>query len=393
MKRLAVALLLVLSSCRLEVGKKIDIHELERTHKAHEQPLTDLWFDDTGERLVAQTRGFVRIWNTTNGALEKRFGTGYRSAGVGAGSMALSRDLARRAVYSGDNRGGTVAVFDGQGDDPSWTFKVARGVRVLGFGADGSAILFATEMTYPEKVPARIQIWRKGAAAPALDREIGRVGVAVAHDGKRIAYPSGDRAVTVVDVRAAKDERVLTVFDNVWRVRFSDDGTRLAVGHPREIVLFDTVDWREVGRAKGDGQLNVEAFPRDLIAVSPIKDIVYRFDRNGASRWRWAERDPGNSTRNRQLSAFVAMPGTDVLVYSWPAENGLLAGDPTGVTRSRTLARPKTYGGVSNLIQHMAASPKNDVVAVASGATLFLWSVDGSKDPVMLTDPDLAKNP
>lgn len=366
-------------------AERFDVVEVQRTHMAQEQPISKMWFDSDGKRLFAQTGAVVRVWDVAKATVEKYAGPGFAGPGVPAGSVQVAPDLSRSASFIGNASGGTLAFFGADSRKMTWSTKVDRGLSLIGLGVGDWVVATAGSRWRPgnEKDPARLQVWRMGEAAPALDVELAG-GATVSPDGRRMAHSRSTREVVIIDLASSAEERVIPAIDPS-EVTFSTDGMRLALREPSRMRIIDVATGRETAAIDNFTQRKLVSFPADLYAASSLDDAVFRYDAGGSLRWDFHMRDPKASGKNVQIHRYGV--SGDVLVVSTDRDLAVL--DPTGAKRPRTLCRKRCYGPQTNLINAIVTSPNGELAAVAAGTSLVLWRTDGSRPPVKLRDAAL----
>lgn len=380
-----LALALLSSGCR----ERFDSREAEKSHQAQEQQVAQMWFDDTGARLFVRTAGIVRVWDVASGTVEKRVGPGMTGAGVSGGNVEVAPDLSGMAVFRGNNKGGTLSVYDEDLDTPSWTTTTGRGVSVVGLGAGGSVVAVSgTRFFNPGAAPQapRLLVFRSGEPLPVLEVELDKNGWAwVAPDGGRAAFLRGKDKVVLLDLETLSETCEIPVRE-MRGMLFSADSTSLAILEKRALRFADPSTGRETASVDiGATQLQLLSFPGDLLAATFLSDAVYRYSTSGALRWSWSIRgQPGQPAQ--RIWKFGVAANADTIAFS--LDNDLRVIDP-GTGRWRVLCRKPCYGPNTNLIEAIATSPDGQTTAVAAGRSLTLWSTDGSPGPRKLADPDL----
>jgi WD40 repeat protein/serine/threonine protein kinase len=164
--------------------------------------------------------GEVRVWDSTTGALLRRF----RAPGT-AHRLAYRPDGKRLALATTD---GSVLVWDADtGDELLRTRADGPMVQALAFSPDGGLLALASWDRTVKVCDAAT-----GAVKMQLVGHAARVqAIAFSADGKRLASGGGDSAVKVWDARTGEELRTFLGHKSpVYGVAFSPDGTLLASG-------------------------------------------------------------------------------------------------------------------------------------------------------------------
>lgn len=371
--RLALLAALVLSAgchCQQRSFNRLELPQ------AQEQPLNELRFLDD-ERLLARSNGGFRVWNVRTGAVELRYHAPQQSAGVSAVSFGLSADAALTAIDDGK----TIRVVRTGTRAEVARFAAKERGTVLGVMDDGTTVTLDVAPGWDVKT-STLRVWRPGLEEPAWERAL---------DGPR-PFRVLDRELTRVAVMAQKSLTLLALSTGreLWSrpvtsggdLTFSADGARLAMREGRRFLILDVERGAELGSIEPmTGTLM--AFPGDLF-FRQADGWVHRYDPSGSKRWSLPLRDARGTHRNLIASA-VSPRGTRLVLFVDAVRTLDLHDAATG-GRRRTLARRDDYNQRA-VIDHLALSPDDSLVAVAENASLLVWEADGSRKFTALADP------
>ena len=367
----AFALVLCVGGCQC---RNFDRKELEKTSPAQVNTVQLLRFSADGERLVAQTVSELRVWDVVSRTVQRKFDVGMRKQGVAGGQLVLSQNL--ELVYVYDGKQASVVHADGSGE--LWTYPFTKRTKVAGLSNDGS-VLTVTAPEPNEKKGPTLQLWTKGGAAPVWEHILAHPSPFFAVDpvGWQLAF-SDEKKLTMIDLSSAREAWTISL-PATSNLYFSADGASLAHAN----TIYDAANGRERGSFTSSGR--ILAFPDDLF-LSDSSGWFHRVSPSGEKRWTLQVRDARGANRPL-LNGAVSPDGTRLVLYV-EAVMTLDSYDSTTATRGPMLARAGDYAQGA-LIEAMAISPKNELLAVAQGNTLVLWSFDGKKKPMPLVDPAL----
>jgi WD40 repeat protein len=260
------------------------------TLTGHTGPVQSVKFSPDGRRLVgAATDRTVKVWDAQTGH-ELRTFKGFAgpdddsdSVAGGMGPVAVSPD--GRRVASGHSVGvGTgpktawtteVKVWDAQSGREVVTYKGNVGpINSVVFSPDGKRLACAADKGYGDG-GGEIKVWDAETGQDLLTLPAARTFVAFSPDGRRIAGagklpmidvhgPSGSGEIKVWDAETGRELLTLQGHtSDVWSVKFSPDGQRLASGgwHDPTVRVWDAQTGQQLLVLKGQG--SCLAFSRD----------------------------------------------------------------------------------------------------------------------------------
>jgi WD40 repeat protein len=224
------------------------------TLRGHTRWVNAVAYSPDGLGLASgSTDGTVRIWDARTGA-ERRTLRGHKEVK----SVSYSPDGTRLASASRDK---TIKVWDAHtGDDLLTLLGHAEEVSWLAYSPDGYRIASAS-------ADKTVKVWDARSSADPAARLVWQNVVTFNSDGSRIAGDSPEGAVRICDARTgAEITRLPRQKDMVMAVRFSPDGTRLAVSSGLKnptIKVWDAHSGAEVFTLRG------HATPVQAVVYSP----------------------------------------------------------------------------------------------------------------------------
>jgi WD40 repeat protein len=183
-----------------------------------------------------------------------------------------------------------VQIWDtGTGRQLASLSTAMRNIQALGWSPDGRYLAVAG----PGQPTIGIWDTRTFKQSASLESHTqGVVSLTWAPDSQRLASGSKDRTVRVWDIPAFQQVRELPIGGNVNSVRWSPDpeGKRQTVSKARQMLLFDTVTWKQVHH-------DIKCQPMDW---SPNGKWLATADFNMVELWDVTLDRPRSMTRPRQ---------------------------------------------------------------------------------------------
>ncbi len=326
--------------------------------------------------LAVQTNTEFRVWDVTPGAVDRSFFIPVHGHGYPIGTSATSSDARVAALYTK----GQIRVTALDTGSEIAVYPALKAGSVLAVTAEGSVVSVESDENTSTAKSAVVRVWKKGATAPLWERAINTPRPWFAVSTNRFAL-SEDSRVVMLEISTGRE---LWSFAQTQShpLNLSADGSKLAIVD-RETMILDTESGRVSGRAVLKGP--AVYFADDFVSFDS-SGWVRRIDSTGAEKWVLPVLDARGSHRP-VLTGTVSPDGTKMVLYVEAVMTLELYDAQTG-RRARTLAKEGDYAQMA-LIEAMAISPDNAVLAVAQGKTLLLWKLNGDKKYTALVDPTL----
>jgi WD40 repeat protein len=229
---------------------------------------------DAGKLVTGCADKQVRVWNLTNGQVEKTFPgptLGVQAVAVSARGDQVAAGGADRTLWVWEMASGkevkkfagltgvvaSVAfspdgkiLAAGLGDGTARLFDLAAGKEVQKLGAAGAAVTGVAfslkgDVVYSSGADKVVRAWgvADGKEKAALDHGSPVTALALSRDGTRLASAGADKSIKVWNLADNKPAAPLTVPADVLGLNFAPDGKRLAVasadGRARVVDLAD----------------------------------------------------------------------------------------------------------------------------------------------------------
>ncbi len=203
-------------------------------------------FSPDGKRIVGGAYKKLEMWDVSSGEVVQGFDNEVESAT----SLAFSPDGS--FIVSG-YFGGELALWDAASGKQLWLKKKIHkeGVQSVSFSKDGKRIV--TAGYHRSGSPDKAKLWNTdtGELIRAFASNGDSAGVALfAPDGKQIAVGTTEGGLDIWDADKPKLLRSLR-HDAVYAASFSPDGSRLATGGVKRIVVWDMETGEKIRSFKG----------------------------------------------------------------------------------------------------------------------------------------------
>ncbi len=330
------------------------------------------------ESVLATTSydGFARLWDLSTGASSVIYeGTSDDELGIGK---------LRYVVFSQDGR--LIAVVRD------------RDVHVVSLdGTINTHIKGASSRVNFSPDNKTLLIWESNRGLTAWNLATGellwntdkgkfyyRQQTAYSPDGSVVAWCRLDDNAYLSDPETGVVKRTVPMGEPVWSVAFSSDGTRLVVGLPRSIAIFDYPTMKKLG--------TISDVSGKIMALSRTEKMVARSTRrltliNLTTATKTHDFQTSDSTFNFAISA----DGDTVAAFPGFHEDGLLFFDTTSFKRRNSaFENPETY--------NIDWSPDGDAIVATRrthgidySRTAHIWSAHTGQLRQTLVDDHLGR--